>query len=180
MNNNSILVDAFKWLFIGLLTCFGASYLTTQVESIWEIIYSGSFVTISLIAELIIILVLSWGIKKISPIVAKILYLIFTALTGCCISWVFLAYTSTSITFIFLATGVIFGVFALVGKYSRIDLSKWSVYLFFALIAIIVLEIINIFLLNSTLNIWLCIISIIIFAGYIAYDVRFALEKAIH
>ena len=56
-------------------------------------------------------------------------------------------------------------------------MSKWWVYLGVGLLAIIVMEIINIFLMNNTLNIVLCIVSILVFCAYIAYDVQRAMDE---
>ena len=83
----------------------------------------------------------------------------------------------TSIIYVFLATAICFGAFALIGKFSKVDLSKWGIYLFFALIAIIILEVINIFVMNNTLNMVLCIIGVLLFCAYTAYDVQRALDK---
>ena len=40
------------------------------------------------------------------------------------------------------------------------------------LAGIIILEIINIFLMNGTLDMILCIVGLVIFVGYIAYDMQ--------
>lgn len=182
MEKNKILADTFKWLFIGLLVCFGVSYFSTMNENIMYSVY-GSFngfgYIIFLIAEIIIAIILSGFIKKIKPIVAKTLYIAYTALTGLSISGIFIVYTESSIAYIFLATSIIFGIFAFIGKTTNIDLSKWGLYLIVALIAVLILEIINIFLANHTLNMLLCIISILVFCGYVAYDIRIALEKSL-
>jgi FtsH-binding integral membrane protein len=78
----------------------------------------------------------------------------------------------SSIIIIFLITSVLFAIFALIGKFTKIDLSKFWVYLLIGLIAIIVLEIVNIFVLSEKLNMITCILGIIIFLGYIAYDMQ--------
>ena len=81
-------------------------------------------------------------------------------------------YQLSSIIFIFLASAVIFFVFAFLGKKTNIDLSKMGVYLFIGLLSIIILGIINIFIMNSMLDMTLCVIGLIIFIGYVAYDVQ--------
>ena len=181
MEKRNTLTQAFFWLFIGLLICFGTSYITTLSKSIFYSVYgafNGYGYLIYFIAEIAIALCLSLFIRKLNPIVAKILYLLYTFLTGLGLTGIFVVYTASSICFVFLATALIFGVFAVIGKTTKIDLSKWSIYLFVALLAIIILELINIFIANNTLDMVLCIVTIIVFSGYIAYDVQFALEKS--
>lgn len=181
MKKNDVLVSAFSWMFIGLLICFGISLLTSINETVMLSIYGafgGYGYLIYTILELVIAIVLMVRIHKLNPTTAKILYMLYTALTGLSLTGIFLVYTSSSITYVFLATSLIFGIFAIIGKTTNIDLSKWSVYLFAALIGILILEIINIFLANNTLNMFVCIISILVFAAYTAYDVQKALDKS--
>lgn len=172
---NDILTNTFAWLFLGLLLCFGVSYVTTYNETISNLVFGlfgSSSIVIYCIAELVIAFALALFITKINPIIAKILYILYTLLTGLSLNGIFLVYTSSSISFVFLATALIFGIFAIIGKTTKIDLSKWGIYLLVALIAIIILEFINIFLANNTLNMLLCIVTILVFSGYIAYDVQ--------
>ncbi len=179
MKKNEVLSNAFMWLFIGLLVCFAVSYISTYSIEIINLLY-GSFngygYWIFAIIEIIVALIFVARIRKLSPIAAKIMYLLYAALTGLSLTGIFIVYTSTSLTFVFLATAILFGIFAIIGKTTNIDLSKWYVYLFVGLLAIIILDIINIFLLNKTLNLFTCIIAIVIFCAYIAYDIQKALD----
>lgn len=181
MEKNKILSDAFMWLFIGLLTCFGISYVTTLDMNVFASIYGafgGYSYLIFAILEIVLAIVLSVRITKMKPTTAKLLYIAYCILTGLSLTGIFVVYTASSLTFVFLATAIIFGIFAFIGKTTKVDLSKWYIFLFVALIAIIILEIINIFLMNNTLNMILCIISILVFSAYTAYDVQSALNKS--
>lgn len=181
MEKNNTLTSAFTWLFIGLLICFGVSYITSFNETIANLVFGafGGFgYLIYLILELVVAFILVLRIHKLKPLTAKILYISYTALTGLSLTGIFLVYTSSSLTYVFLITALIFGVFAIIGKTTNIDLSKWAIYVVVALLAVIVLEIVNIFLLNNTLNMILCIVSILIFSFYIAYDIQKALDKS--
>lgn len=180
MKNNEVLSNAFKWLFIGLLICFGISYVSTLNEDIFILVYGsfgGNAFLVYAIAEIVLAIVLSVRITKMKPITAKILYIGYSLLTGLSLSGIFLIYTASSLTFVFLVTAIIFGAFSIIGKTTDIDLSKWYIYLFVALLAIIILEIVNIFLLNNTLNIILGIVTILVFCAYTAYDVQMAMNN---
>ena len=52
------------------------------------------------------------------------------------------------------------------------DLTKIGTYLFMALIAVVICMIINIFMQNSTFDLIISIVAIIIFVGFTAYDVQ--------
>lgn len=181
MEKNNTLVSAFSWLFIGLLVCFGVSWITTFNEDLALTIFGafgGYGYFVYLIAELVVAFILILRIYKLNPLTAKILYLLYTALTGLSLTGIFVVYTTASLTFVFLAAALIFGAFALLGKTTKVDLSKWSTYVLMALIGIIILEIINIFLLNNSLSIVLCIVSILVFTFFIAFDIQKALDKS--
>lgn len=178
--NNKILSNAFMWLFIGLLTCFGVSYVSTLDYNLFIGIYagfSGINYIIFLVAELVVAFALTFFIRKLNPIVAKILYILYCGLTGLALTGIFVVYTASSISIVFLVTAIVFGIFAAIGKFTKFDLSKWATYLFIGLLAIIILEVINLFLLNNTLNMILCIATIIVFCAYTAYDVKRGLDE---
>lgn len=177
---NEIISQTFTWLFIGLLICFGVSYVTSINDTILTTVYGafgGYGYLIYVILELVVAFVLILRVRKLNPTTAKILYLLYTALTGLSLTGIFIVYTESSIAFVFLATAIIFGIFALIGKTTKMDLTKWSTYLFVALLAIIILELINIFIANNTLNMVLCIASILIFCAYTAYDMQLMTNK---
>ena len=162
----------FGWMFIGLLITFGSGYLVSTSESLITMIFSSSAYWIIFIAEIVIAIVLGVRIQKMNPLTAKLLYIAYTVLTGATFASLFLLFEISSILVIFLATSIIFGVFALIGKDTKIDLSKLGIFLLMTLAGIIILEIINIFLMNGTLDMILCIVGLVIFMGYIAYDMQ--------
>lgn len=176
---NNILSNAFLWMFIGLMVCFGVSYLSTFNMQITTSIYAGFHgyaYLIFFISELAIAFALSLFIRKLNPILAKILYLVYCGLTGLSLTGIFIVYTSTSLSYIFLVTAIIFAIFAAIGKFTKIDLSRYGIYLLIGLLATFILEIINLFLMNNTLDMFISFVTIIVFCGYIAYDVNHAIN----
>ena len=177
---NKVLNDAFKWLFVGLLICFGISFGLANNEDLFMAVFglfNGMAIFVYVILELALAIYLSVRIAKMSPTVAKVLYVVYTILTGISLTGIVMAYTATSIAFVFLATAIIFGVFAIIGKTSKMDLTKFGTYLFVALISILIITVINIFVGSDSLTMLLCIAGILVFAGYTAYDVQYALQR---
>lgn len=162
----------FGWLFIGLLTTFLGSFLVSSSPALLSIVFSGPIYLILVIAELAVAIYLGAKINTMRVSTAKILYFVYALLTGVTFSSIFIIFETSSIIFIFLATALIFGLFALIGKFTKIDLSKISIYLAMTLFGIIILQIINIFIMNNTLDIVLCSISLIIFMLFTAYDIQ--------
>lgn len=170
--NNNILIKVFRWFGIGLLITFLTAYITSTNLTILSLVFGGPGYIIILIAEVILAIWLSTRIRKMNSTLTKILYIAYTVLTGLTFASIFIVYEITSIIYVFLATALIFLIFSILGKNSKTDLTKLSTYLFVALLSIVILGLINVFVMNNTLDMLLCIVGIIIFVGYVYYDIN--------
>lgn len=168
---NENLNKIIRYFGIGLLITFITGFIAK--EYMVNVIYGTPLYLILIVAMLAISIILPVRIHKMEATTAQILYYLYTALTGLTFSSIFIVYEITSIIYIFLATSIIFIIFGLLGSKTKIDLTKITPYLLIGLFSIIILEIINaIFLKNVGLDMGLCILSIIIFIGYVAYDIQ--------
>ena len=169
---NELLSKVFRWFGLGLLITFITAYFTSNSLTLLRLIFSGPGYIIIFIAEIVLAIWLSTKIRKMDSNLTKILYIAYSVLTGLTFSSIFIVYQIFSIIYIFLATSIIFLIFSILGKNSKIDLSKLGVFLFVGLLSILILGLINIFIMNNTLDMLLCIVGIIIFIGYVYYDVN--------
>lgn len=169
---NKLFAKIFMWMFIGLLVTFGVGYYVSTNEVMLENIFASSMYWIIWIAEIVVVIVLSARIRKMSSLTAKVLFLLYSGLTGLTFSSIFILYELTSIMYVFLITSAICLVFGLIGYYTKLDLTKLSTYLFMALLGVLIASIINIFIGSETFDLGLCIIFLIIFIAYMAYDVN--------
>ena len=170
--NNDFISKVFQWFGIGLFVTFLVAYVVSINESLLAFIFSGYTYLIIFILEIVVCIWLSARIRNMSASMAKGLYLGYTALTGLTFSSIFVLYELTSIIWIFLATAIVFFCFAFVGKRMNVDLRKMGIYLVILLFSVIILEFINIFLMNQTLNMVGCVLGLAIFVAYVAYDIR--------
>ncbi len=167
---NQFLSKVFLWLGIGLFVSFGLGYaITLDADLLFTLI--DNFEIISVL-EIIIAIVFSLMLNKLSDTVAKILYLAYSALTGVTFSVIFMAFEMSSILWVLLATAIIFGVFALIGSKLKMDLSGFGTFLLIALFGMIILSLINMFVLDAALDMTICFVSILIFSGFITYDIN--------
>lgn len=167
---NDILSKVFRWFGLGLLVTFITAFFTSTNLVLLKFIFSSYYIII--ILEIVLAIWLTTRIRKMDSGLTKILYFAYTILTGLTISGIFIVYDITSIIFVFLATSLIFLIFSILGKKSKVDLRKLGTYLMVGLLSIIIIMFINMFVMNNTLDLVLCVISIIIFIGYIYYDVN--------
>lgn len=169
---NEFLGKVFRWLGLGLLVTFITAYFTSTNINLLSAIFAGYGYLIIIVLELGLAIYLSARIRGMSTTTAIACYLGYSVLTGLTLSSIFIVYEITSIIYILLATALTFFVFSLLGKSDKFDLSHYGIYLFVILIGILIMELINIFLMNNTLNMILCIAGLGAFVGYVAYDVQ--------
>lgn len=169
--NNKIISKVFGWMFIGLLVSFITGYVVSLNPTMILNIFGKAW-WILLIAELGLVIFLSTRIAKMSPTTAKVSFLLYSFVSGLTFSSIFIVYEMSSIVFVFLITALIFGIFALIGYTTNLDLMKLRTYLFMGLLAIIICSIINIFIGSSGFNTMISIFAVVIFIGYTAYDIQ--------
>lgn len=172
-NNNGMskfFSKVYLWMFIGLLISGGVAYYTSITPSMIKFVY-GSYGWI-LITELIVVIAFSALRKKVSPGIAKVLFVTYAAISGLTLSSIFLVYKIQSIGMVFLSSSLMFGLLAAYGYMTKTDLSSFGKILLFALLAIIIMSLINIFAHNGTFGIVISIISIVVFLGLTAWDMQ--------
>ena len=172
MENNKIYSKVYLWLFIGLLVTFLTGAYTATNEDAMSVVFTKGYYWIFVLIELGLAIFLSARIHKMQPTTAKICYLLYTFFSGLTFASLFVVYKLESIILVFAVTAVLFLIFAIIGHFTKMDLGKIGTYLIMMLIGIILCTLINLFLQNTTFDIVISAISIIIFLGFIAYDVQ--------
>lgn len=169
---NKIYSKIYFWLFIGLLVTFATGLYTSTNKDALSVIFTKGYYWIFVLIELGLAIFLSVRIHKMQPTTAKISYLLYTFFSGLTFASLFVVYKLESIILVFAVTAILFLLFALVGHFTKMDLSKIGTYLIMMLIGIILCTLINIFLQNSTFDMLISGASVVIFLGFIAYDVQ--------
>lgn len=168
-DENTVLMKVFKWMAIGLgisaISALGGSILVPP-----QIIVMA---TIPLaIIELILVLVFTLRINKMSAGAAKACFIAYSVINGLTLSYIFLIYVTGSIYLTFFIAAAMFGAAALYGKVTKKDLTGMGSFLFMGLIGLIIAGIVNIFIQNSMLDFMISLVGIVIFIGLTAFDVQ--------
>lgn len=161
----------FGWMFVGLLVTFLTGYVVSNSYDILLLVAQVPFIVYAII-EIGLVIFFSLKIRTMSSTTAKICFLLYSFVTGLTFSFLFLVYELYSMIYVFGITALLFGIFALIGHFTNIDLSKFSTFLFMGLLAIVICSLINMFIGNETFDLILTIIGIVIFLGYTAYDIQ--------
>ena len=168
----------FGIMFLGLLVTFGiAFYLSNTLSGILLMVRALSAVPylhlIILVAELVVVIAMSAAIRKLSPAVATACFFVYSVLTGLTFGMIFLAYEVMSLALVFGFTALYFGGMAVFGYVTKIDLTRLRPILIGGLIALIVFNLLMLFIpgLQAADRI-MCTIGVIIFLGFTAYDTQ--------
>ena len=172
MENNKIFSKVFMWMFIGLLVTFLTGYIVSINDTmIYNIFSKGTYIVL-VILELVLVIVLSARIHKMQTTTARILFILYSFVTGLTFGSIFVVYSITSIMLVFIIAAVLFGIFALIGNFTKLDLTKIGTILLMLLLGVVICTIVNMFLNNSMFDLVVSCISIAIFLGFVSYDIQ--------
>ena len=125
-----------------------------------------------LIAEIVLVMILSAAINRLSFSTATLLFILYSVLNGVTLSSIFVVYTQGSIASTFFITAGMFGGLALYGTVTKKDLSGMGRFLFMTLIGLIIATIVNIFM-HSEMLYWITtFVGVLVFAGLTAWDAQ--------
>jgi FtsH-binding integral membrane protein len=127
---------------------------------------------LSMFAPLAFVLVLSFGVNKLSRSTAQTLYWLFCAAMGASLCNIFLRYTGDSIARVFFISAGTFAAMSIYGYTTRSDLSRWGSFLMMGLIGVILASVVNIFIHSSGLQFVLSIAGVLVFTGLTAFDTQ--------
>lgn len=130
-----------------------------------------------MLAPLAFVLVMSFGINKLSKPVLNILFWSYATVMGISMSTIFLVFTNESIALTFFATAGAFAGLSLFGYTTKKDLSAFGTFLIMGVVGLIIASILNMFLASGTLAFVISALGVLIFAGLTAYDTQMLKEQ---
>jgi uncharacterized protein len=162
----------------GLVAWFTFSAAVTQTSgglvltSFGQTIFHGPLMWLFILAPLGLVMLLSFGINRLSASTALTLFFVYAGVLGISLASIFLVYTGASITRVFFISAATFGAMSLYGYTTKRDLTAVGSFMFMGLIGIIIASLVNIFLQSSALYWAISVIGVLIFVGLTAYDTQ--------
>jgi uncharacterized protein len=169
---NAFLNRVFSWMFAGLLLTAIVGWYVAESGLALSILRGGSFFVLFL-AQLGLVWYLSARVDRLQPGTATALFLGYSALSGMTFSTIFLRYTTGSILQVFGMTALLFGVLAVIGATTKMDLRKVGTVAFAGLVTIIIASLLNVFLFHSpVVTTILSVVGVAVFSALTAYDMQ--------
>jgi FtsH-binding integral membrane protein len=181
---NSIFTGAmtrlYGWIALGVVTTGAVGWISHQAGILESILENfgmiGYFVVLGI--WLACIFGLSFAANRVPPAVAGGFYLVFTAITGVMISYIFWAYTGDTIILAFALTTGVFAVMSVIGYTTKRDLSGLGSMCMIGLFGVIIAGVVNWFIGSNMVSWIITLVALPIFLGLTVYETKQVKELA--
>ena len=166
-----LVTQSLAWMFVGLAITALVSWVVAHDPSLESA--AQTLVLPAIIVQLVLVIGLSAGIRRLSATLALGLFFVYAALTGFVFSIIFVAYSLPTITLAFASASAMFGASAAFGFVTKRDLSVFARFFMMALIGIIVSSFLNLLVFQSnSLSLIVSYLGVALFAGITAWDIQ--------
>lgn len=163
----------YNWMAIGLgLTGIVALYVANSQRLIQFILWNPLIFFGLVIGEVALVFYLSARVERMHPATATGLFILYAVLNGATLSFIFHAYTGTSIAQAFFISAATFVSCSIYGITTKRDLTSLGGFMAMGLIGIIIASVVNIFVRSSAMSIVVSYIGVLVFVGLTAYDTQ--------
>lgn len=163
----------YLWMALALaVTGMTSFYIASNPGLLQTIFTSRGIFLMLIIAELALVFILSARIMKMSFATAGIMFAAYSVLNGITMSFIFIAFTMSSIAGAFFVTAGMFAVMSFIGFTLKKDLSSFGSFFFMALVGLVIATVVNAFWANSVLYWVITYIGVLLFVGLTAYDTQ--------
>ena len=169
----SYMLSVYNYMASGVLLTGIVAMLFANSEVGRNILVNGGPLRwVIMLAPLGFVMVLSFGINRLSTGTAQMLFWAFATVMGLSMASIFLVFTGQSIATTFFATAAAFVSLSLWGYTTKKDLSAFGTFLIMGVVGLIVASLINLFVQSSALQMAISFIGVLLFAGLTAYDTQ--------
>jgi len=176
--SRKFIAGVFSWMFVALGISSIAAYLFANTPALLQLLFDQAtsqptiLFWVAMFSPFAFVLIMSFGINRISYLGLSLLYIAYSAATGISLSFILLIYTASSVSGVFVTSAVVFGIMAVAGYTTKTDLTKFGSLMMMLLVGIIVATVVNFFLHSSGLSMLISYIGVAVFVGLTAYDVQ--------
>ena len=167
----ALMRKVYVWMTLALAITALTAYGVASTPPLLTAIYTSKVLFWGLIiAELGLVFYVSARIQRLSLSTATLLFILYSIINGATLAFIFAIYSTSIIVQTFVVTAGTFGAMAVYGYFTKKDLTSWGRLLLMALIGLIIAGVVNIFLHNSTMDLIISGIGVLVFVGLTAYD----------
>jgi FtsH-binding integral membrane protein len=167
------MLSVYNYMSSGVLLTGIIALLFARSGMAQEVMFGpGILKYVIMFSPLAFILVMNFGINKLSTFALQACFWGFAAIMGLSMSTIFLVYTETSIAQTFFATAAAFAGLSLWGYTTKKDLSGFGTFLIMGVVGLLVASVINMFMQSGVMSMVISFVGVLLFAGLTAYDTQ--------
>ncbi len=168
----SFMLKVYNYMGLGLALTGAVAFFVSTSPAFMQAIFGTPLQYLVMLSPFAFILVLSFGINRLRPATAQLLFWAFAGVMGLSLASIFKVYTGASVARVFFITASVFGAMSLYGYTTKKSLASWGSFLFMGLIGIVIAMVVNIFLASSALHFIISVVGVLVFTGLTAYDTQ--------
>jgi uncharacterized protein len=169
----SYMLSVYNYMASGVLLTGVVALLFSRSEAAEAILFGpGLLKYLIMFAPLAFVMVLSFGINRLSTGAAQALFWAFATVMGLSMASIFFVYTGSSIAITFFATAAAFLSLSLWGYTTKKDLSGFGTFLIMGVVGLIVASLLNLLFKSPAMTLAISAIGVLLFAGLTAYDTQ--------
>jgi uncharacterized protein len=170
---NSFVRSVYNWMAIGLSITGLVAYGVANSPGVRQVVFGSPIVFFGLIiAQLAMVYMISARIQRMQASTATMLFIVYSALNGATLSFIFLAYAQSAITSTFFICAATFTACSVYGWTTRRDLTSMGGFLTMGLIGIIIASVVNMFVQSGAVSTIVSYVGVLVFVGLTAYDTQ--------
>jgi FtsH-binding integral membrane protein len=166
------MIQVYNHMSLGLIMTGLVAWFVGHSPALLQTIYGSPLRILVMLAPLAFVLVMSFGLQRLSLAALTGIFYAYSATMGLSLSFIFIVYAHALIGQVFFVSAAMFLAMSLYGYTTRADLSRFGSFLFMGLIGIVVASLVNLFLMSSGLQFVLSVAGVLVFTGLTAYDTQ--------
>ena len=171
-NVRGFLLRVYNWMAMGLAITGLTAYAISTSQELTALVLTPFVFFTRIIGQFLLILGINKIISSMGSTAGVGAFFLYAFATGVLFSTLFLRYTHASIYSTFFVCAMMFGAVSFLGYITKIDLSKFSTFLYMGLFGIIISSLVNLFLQSSTMYWIISNVGVLVFCGLTAYDTQ--------
>jgi len=165
-------MNIYQYIGVNLALAGAVAFAVASNATMFNLIVGTPLRYVVLFAPLGIVWYMGSNLERLSVTKVQMFYWIYGASIGASLISIFIVYSMDSIVRCFFMAASIFMVAALYGRFTSRDLSSMRSTLTIGLFGILGVSLLNMFMHSSSLQYLLSIAIVVVFTGYIAYDMQ--------
>lgn len=174
--SRSFFSNVYKYMFFALALTGGVAYFAAESDWYINMMFTRDGISglgyLVFFSPLIVVIALQAMINRISLGMALFMFVAYSILLALSLAPIFLIYTQSSIALTFLVTAGAFGSMAVLGYFTKTDLSKMGSLLYMLFFGMVIASLVNFFMESEAVGYIISFCGLFVFTGLTAWEMQ--------